>query len=387
MKPLWQRDPRVLPFPLGALGSKELHLWLPAWLVDRAERTLARFTQRIDAPPYSDPTPHLFFAVCDHYEPLHGGVNRARGHARVQRWHEQYPVVTRDFRDDDGRPPRHSFFYPGEQYAPEYLEPLTDLTRRGFGEVEVHLHHDGDTRETLRSALEKTLSDLGQHGLVAEGAHGPMWGFIHGNWCLANGRRDGRFCGVDDEMDLLYELGCYADYTFPSAPDPCQPSMVNVHYYPSGDVRKRRAYEQGDPVVVGMPKRNRLMLVTGPLALSRKKGGLRIESSALDAHDPPTEGRLRTWLSQNVHVLGRPSWTFVKVHTHGAPEDNAAMLLGEPMRRFHELLRSETRVRGIALHYVTSREMYNLIRAAMDNQHGPPAEFFDYEVPPPPCRG
>ena len=41
-----------------------------------------------------------------------------------------YPRLAREFRDADGRPPRHSFFFPGEQYAPHYLERAGDAGAR-----------------------------------------------------------------------------------------------------------------------------------------------------------------------------------------------------------------------------------------------------------------
>jgi hypothetical protein len=92
---------------------------------------------------------------------------------------------------------------------------------------------------------------------------------------------------------------------------------------------------------------------------------------------------LKTWIDQFVHVDGRPEWTFVKLHTHGAPEKNALTLLGAPMEPLHEGLaefagasREPWRV-----HYVTAREMYNVARAAMDGMRGSPAGYFDYEVP------
>ena len=217
----------------------------------------------------------------------------------------------------------------------------------------------------------------------------PAWAFIHGNWCLANARRDGRWCGVDDEMELLYELGCYADFTFPSAPDQCQPGIVNAIYYPRGDVRRRRAYEDGAPAKVGTARQDRLLMISGPLALAPREGrrGVRIESAALDKSDPPTAARLGTWVEQHVHVEGRPEWVFVKVHTHGAPEPNAEVLLGEAQRSFHEALAAYTTRRNWQLHYVTAREMYNVARAAMDGKGGSPAAYFDYEVPPPPRAG
>jgi hypothetical protein len=294
--------------------------------------------------------------------------------------------MAKRFRDATGRSPRHSFFFPGEQYDPAFIEPLAELCEHGYGEVEVHLHHDGDTRATLAASLSKTLADLGEHGVIAQ-AHGkPAWSFIHGNWCLANARRDGRWCGVDDEMDLLFELGCYADFTFPSAPDECQPGIVNAIYYPTGDVKKRRAYANGEAVRVGTKKQERLLLIEGPIALARRAKGkkVRIESAALDEGDPPSKERLATWVEQHVHVAGRPEWTFVKVHTHGAPEGNAETMLGAQIAALHEALRAFNDGDKWQLHYVTAREMYNVARAAMDRRAGSPSQYFDYEIAPPP---
>src|SRR6185312_9485670 len=129
----------------------------------------------------------------------------------------------------------------------------------------------------------------------------------------------------------------YADLTFPSAPDQSQPGVVNAIYYPRGDVARRRAYEDAEVVRVGTPRRDRLLLIEGPIAIALRpnKRVPRIESSALDHTDPPTAARLRTWVEQNVHVEGRPEWTFVKVHTHGAPEKNARVMLGDDVVRFH----------------------------------------------------
>lgn len=247
----------------------------------------------------------------------------------------------------------------------------------------MHLHHDRDTRDSLRDKLGQTLVDLEAHGVVPQRLGRPAWAFIHGNWALANGRPDGRWCGVDDELALLHELGCYADFTFPSAPDPCQPSIVNRIYYPRDETR-RRAYDvMARP---GTPRPASVLLVQGPLALARREAhrglGVRLDSGALDAGDPPSASRLKTWVDQFVHVDGRPEWTFVKLHTHGAPEPNASTLLGEAtMEGLHGPLSALAAHEPWRVHYVTAREMYNVARAAMDGLRGSPSGYFDYEVP------
>ena len=65
----------------------------------------------------------------------------------------------------------------------------------------------------------------------------------------------------------------------------------------------------------------------------------------------------------------------MKCHTHGGIARNFNMLLGEPMRRFHASIAS---LEGIQLHYVTAREMANLVHAAEDGVSGDPGDYRDY---------
>jgi hypothetical protein len=329
---------------------------------------------------------HLLFAFCDHFEPLWRKPGLETGAARVRAWHQGYPALASGFRDADGRPPRHSFFFPGEEYDPGFLEPLADLARAGLGEVELHLHHDADTEAGLRQSIAESLELYMRHGHLSREGGRPRYAFIHGNWCLANARRDGRWCGVDRELPLLFQTGCYADFTFPAAPDESQPGIVNQIYWPVGDLQRARSYERGEPATVGQGYHDRILMIEGPLALARRPGrfSLRIENAAVTADDPGSDARVSSWVSQNIHVAGRPDWVFVKVHTHGAPEKQAQSLLNGGGRALHQALARYNDGRNWALHYVTAREMYNVAMAAMEGKSGNPAEYFDHRHPPPP---
>jgi hypothetical protein len=381
---------------LRRLRDKNLHTWtagyarwLAAQALPRARAALGRAADR-----HHPPRPrHLLFAFCDHFEPLWKTRDRAVGAARVRAWTDGYPALAAPFRDADGRPPRHSFFFPGEEYDPAYLDALASLTRQGLGEVELHLHHDGDSADSLRRAIAGYLRLYAGHGhLARDPADGrARYGFIHGNWCLANARRDGRWCGVDDELPLLHDGGCYADFTFPAAPDESQPPIVNQIYWPAGDLARRRAYHAGTRARVGEVRRDRILMIEGPLSFALRPGlppVPRIENAAITADDPPTPARVRSWVRQAIHVAGRPDWIFVKVHTHGAPEKQAAALLGDAGRALHaELTTRYNDGRRFRLHYVTAREMYNIAMAAMAGRDGDPNAYRDHELPPPPAAG
>jgi hypothetical protein len=292
--------------------------------------------------------------------------------------------------DADGYPPRHTFFFPSEEYRGEHIERLIELGRQGLGEIEVHLHHDRDTSDGLRRNLEEFLHHLTGHGaLPLDPATGlPLWAFIHGNWALDNSRPDGRWCGVNDELTVLASLGCYADFTLPSAPDRTQTSTINSLYYATDDPVQPKSHDQGTPVVVGGSPSGEMMIVQGPLGLRwKRRFGLPIpgiESGDVRKSHPPTPQRVDHWVKTGIHVSGRPEWVFVKIHTHGTQEEDMPALLGEPTARMFDYLESRyndgSRYR---LHYVTAREMYNIARAAEGGFTGDPGRFRDLVIPRP----
>lgn len=364
---------------LASLRSKNLHAWLGGWTRHVAGELVA---------PRPRGPRHLLFALCDHFEPRWASPAPAQALERVHAWERGYPALAASYRDADGRPPRHSFFFPGEEYDPAYLAALARLAAAGLGEVELHLHHDGDDAATLRRTIEGYLERLASHGLLARDPDGRLrYAFIHGNWALANSRADGRWCGVDAELPVLWETGCYADFTFPAAPSECQPDVVNRIYWPAGDLSRRRAYEQAERARVGTVRRDRVLMITGPLSLGLRAAPMPIciEAGDLTGHLPATATRVRRWVRQNVHVEGRPEWVFVKTHTHGAQERNFASLLGAGGAALHEALASFNDGERWILHYVTAREMYNIAMAAMDGKAGNPDAYRDYVLAPPPA--
>jgi hypothetical protein len=308
--------------------------------------------------------------------------------SRVQQWVESYPCLFEHFQDSDGWHPRHTFFYPIEQYDPELLDLLAGLCTRGYGEVEVHLHHDHDQAENLQQCLLAFKELLAHgHGLLARRRDtGELaYGFIHGNWALDNARPDGRWCGVNNELDVLRRTGCYADFTLPSAPSPTQTRKINSVYYAVGQPARSKSHDWGIDVGKGPVPDNALLLIQGPLLLDwgRRKWGLlpRLENGCIQASQPPSIGRLGKWLRARVQVPTRPDWFFVKLHCHGAPENSHEVLLGQPMVCFHEELAAYARANpNFHYHYVTAREMYNLVRAAEAGWTGSVGAARDFQL-------
>jgi len=359
---------------------RRVHDWLPGLCASYFRR-----------PARTVGVKHVMFCFVDHYEPRWGNADYETERLRVQRWCRDYPVLCDGHRDSDGCPPRHTFFYPEEEYRPEHLADLVELCRAGYGEIEIHLHHDNDTADGLRRKLRNFTHTLSNQfgALPIDPATGKAaWAFVHGNWALDNSRPDRRWCGVNDELTVLAEEGCYADFTLPSAPDATQTSTVNAIYYATDDPLRPKSHDRGSPVRVGGAPEGHLMIVQGPLGLNwrwRKFGLLpRIENSDVRRSSPPRRDRTDLWIKTGIHVAGRPDWIFVKVHTHGTQEGDIDTLLGGPVSGMFADL--ETRYNDgerYMLHYVSAREMYNIIKAAEAGCGGNPGQYRNMVIPAP----
>lgn len=358
---------------------KNVQIWLGSYLRQRK--------------PAKVPGPvHVMFCFVDHFEPKWGRPSADIETQRVQAWCERYRTLADRHRDADGVPPQHSFFYPEEEYEVHHLDALQRLCEDGYGEIEVHLHHDNDTADGLREKIQRFTKVLHErHGaLPVNKRTGQLeFAFIHGNWALDNSRPDGRWCGVNNEIAVLSELGCYADFTLPSAPSDTQTAKINSIYYATDDHCKPRSHETGVDVAVGKPASGDLMIVQGPLAFNRhsRKWGLipRIENSDIRRDHPPSPNRADLWVEQHIHVKGRPEWVFVKVHTHGTQEPDIETLLGAPADAMYtDLERRYNDGQRYVLHYVSAREMVNIIKAAEEGCSGNPHAYRDHLLPPPP---
>jgi hypothetical protein len=362
-----------------AIRARHMQIWLGSYLRRRRPRA-------VDGPR------HVMFCFVDHFEPAWGKAGLSIQRQRVDRWCADYRALAAVHRDADGRPPQHTFFYPEEEYLEEHLQKIAMLCAEGYGEIEIHLHHDNDTETNFCATIGRFNELLHErHGVLPRDPRtGQLrFGFIHGNWSLDNSRADGRWCGINNELILLRELGCYADFTLPSAPSDTQTRTINAIYYATDDPLRPKSHNTGEPVRVGGQPSGDLMIVQGPLGLNwrERRYGLipRIEAADVRRNCPPTPARVDAWVRTGIHVEGRPEWVFVKVHTHGTQERDMDTLLGAAAHAMHDHLESAYNdgVRHV-LHYVTAREMYNIIKAAEAGKSGDPNPWRDFELPPPP---
>jgi len=333
---------------------------------------------------------HVLFCKTDHFEPVAARRSTvARERARMRTWLEAYPRLAARHWDSDGVVPQHTWFYPAEAYRAEYLDQLSDLAARGLGEIELHLHHGFDTSASLRARLEEGIARFNAHGalVTSETPARRTYAFIHGNMALDNGLGDPRFCGVDDELTILQETGCYADFSMPTAPDPSQARKTNAIYYAIDDPQRPKSYDWGEDAAVGRKDQDGLLMITGPLTSNwrQRKFGLvpRLDIAEITGRWPGTPDRIERWVRAGIHVKGRPEWIVVKVSCHGAEERSFEPLLGAAADGMHACLEARYRDRpGWRLHYVTARELYNIVKAAEAGCEGDPDDYRDFIIPP-----
>ena len=336
---------------------------MPGYLAGRVRRLAARRKPK-----------RLWVALTDHYEPMGGGVSLAQGTARVAAWQRRWPEIAAAApKDADGRPPCFTFFYPQEEYKRSLLDSLAELTRLGSADVEVHLHHFHDNAASFAAKLREFTARLhGDHGLLHEHRGRLVFGFIHGNWALDNSHPTGHGCGVVGELQILRDLGCYADFTMPSMPSPTQSRIVNQIYWTTGDPAKPRGFDRGVEATVGGGRQGDLLMITGPAGL-RFRGRLlpRLEMGELAVYDPPSPYRVKRWLDLAPRI-GED--IFVKLYGHSAREDNAGALLGAapgqgtlaPMFRW---IAEAAEARGLELHWVSAFEMFRAVDRLVQQGH------------------
>lgn len=216
--------------------------------------------------------------------------------------------------------------------------------------------------------------------ISAETTPQKKFAYIAGNWALDNGRDDPQFSGVNDEIVTLSKHGCYADFTFPAIGCTAQPEKVNSIYYAEDDPLKPKSYNTGIDVVVGGSESGDLMIVEGPIFLDWKKSYL--ESGAIEFFQPYLKDRLQYWEKAHVHVKGRPEWIFFKLHTHGM-QSKTIYNGGNFKQLCQDLDEAFTQNENYRLHYVTSREAYNIIKAAEDGLAGNPGDYRNYKIKEP----
>jgi hypothetical protein len=306
----------------------------------------------------------VWIAITDHYEPLGQGASLNLALDRVAQWRDRWPRIASDApRDAEGQQPLYSFFYPQEEYQRDVVNGIAEIVRLGVGDVEVHLHHDHESREGfVRKVTEFCDRLTNDHDLLHQQDGRTVFGFIHGNWALDNSRPDGRWCGLNGEIALLRDLGCYADFTMPSIPSATQGRIVNQIYWCTSNADgKPKSFDRGIEAAYSGGRQGDLLMITGPVGL-RVGGRLmaRVEGGEIAGYDLPTRKRVRQWFDVAPR-LGDD--LFIKLYTHGAVERNLQPLLKHGLADLYRWVAEEAERRNMQIHWASAWQMYQAVDA------------------------
>lgn len=340
------------------------------------------------------------FLYVDHFEPWENTRIPEIAEQRVNDWLEKYPKFARRHHDSNRNHPKHTWFYLIEdwklkEYDAQFLQQLSGLCFENFGEIELHIHHglsensifsDVHNSDTLRKHIEKLKRFYNQFGALITAEENPKstYGFIHGKWALDNSM-GGKYCGVNNELQILNETGCYADFTMPSGIQ-SQSRKINALYYAKDDPERPKSFNTGFSMKKGGKAQGDLLMFTGPVDIYFNNifnSHSIIEKSNLDKKDLPFDYRIRRWIAAGIHVKNQPEWIFVKVHTHGARNENSIVNYDEWAERLFTYLEDNFNDgKNYQLHYVSAREAYNIAKAAEAGLEGNPEDFRDFLIKP-----
>lgn len=327
-------------------------IWLQPYVADR----LCRFWK-----PSS--VRRIWLAITDHYEPFWNRADFPTARQRVDAWRSRWPKIAACApKDSANSSPRYTFFYPQEEYHPELLDSLAEMTHAGIADVEVHIHHGGEGRDKFIQSIYSFCRTLVErHNLLRQVDGRVRFGFIHGNWALDNSLPGGRHCGLNDEITILRDLGCYADFTMPSGDSPSQARMLNTVYWCTDNPLSPKSYDHGTPVRHGEGTKGDLLMIPGPFGL-RWKGRIvpRMETGELAVYDLPSEYRVQRWFDL-APCIGEDA--FIKLHSHGAQEANLRTLLDTGLSNTFNMVKEEAERRGASIYFVSAWQMYGAVAA------------------------
>jgi hypothetical protein len=197
-----------------------------------------------------------------------------------------------------------------------------------------------------------------------------VFGFIHGNWALDNSRPDSKWCGLNGEIALLRDLGCYADFTMPSIPSATQGRVINQIYWCTNNSNNLpKSYDRGIEATVSGGKRGDLLMITGPVGVRFGERLMpRLETGEIAGYDMPTPSRVRQWFDLAPSIGDD---IFIKLFTHGAQERNYEPLLNGGLGNLFRWIAEEAERRGVEIHWATAWQMYLAADALINDRSRP----------------
>ncbi len=151
-------------------------------------------------------------------------------------------------------------------------------------------------------------------------------------------------------------------------------------------LKRPKSYDYGENVKKNGIENGDIMIVQGPLHpffLSNKIWSLRVMGDAINGSPPVNNKRVDAWIKTNICVQGQSEFIFIKTHTHGATDRKS--VLGQEIEQIFEYLETNYNDgKNYFLHYVTARELYNIVKAIeLEKIVSDPETYRDYLISKP----
>lgn len=354
----------IFSFTLIVLITRECYRF--RWLIPYF-KTSIRYRHQSHVNDMDKPV-DIYVAICNHYRPFSGSVSQEIAELRVVTWCREYERIAHQHTDSSGNHPVHTIFYSESDYNPYFLDTIARSCRNGITDVEILIDHNRDNPVNFKRKIEEYRDVLfHHHGLLRKDDQGKItYGFVHGKWALDNARPDGRWCGVCDEVSILKETNCYADFTYPSAPDITQPPIINSIYFTHPSQKRPVSHESGTIIKPGCWNNSSLLCIQGPLVIHRDSiFGLpvKIDRGEIGFHHEFSKNRMDKWLQRAPQIQGISSSIFIKLYTAGMVDQTIRYLFSESgLHQFWSILEHDYNDgEHFRIHYVSAWGMYNKI--------------------------
>jgi hypothetical protein len=272
-------------------------------------------------------------------------------------------------------PPKVTIFYPPSDLPKTDDTALLAFCRATGSEIELQAQrHTGESHDSLVS-LTRAREELRERHLLSTDESGAAVFALHSS-APQNFGTQGSLRGCH----LLRAAGCYARFTKAPLRSRKEKLPLPRIYYRSADELPRSRRVRSDREIRNASS-DELLTIEQPITVdwSRRRLGLlpRLESGCISSDNAGSVHHLRMWMDCRITLEGRPNWLFVTLPVQcrtGAPSAST-----EVLRRFKEMTSQVAAAdRALRFHYVTARELVNIVHAAEAGHSGDPAQFRDF---------
>lgn len=215
-------------------------------------------------------------------------------------------------------------FHPGGDRVATDEEIMHVLGEFG-ADMQIHIHHESwpDNGEALAQLIE-LLKD--QRLRLLGIPNDRPWAFIHGCWAL--NASDLSVCLIENELSILVNGGCVADFTFPAGRSHCDPPWKYPSLVLPAAGKKGYALPGADPIPAPSIGAGRFFIWSTELSYNYAS----LDSVSINRLDPKVV--VDEWLSKSPVIDGT---LYIKTHAHSLNSLPCPLLSPSVIACFEEL--------------------------------------------------